>query len=172
MTFAEGSANDWLSLAMVDGHGVDHATGATIFAVFVAAMTVGRVAGAFLLDRYGRVRVLRVSAVAAAIGLSMVIFGPTVAFAVVGVVFWGLGSALGFPVGMSAAGDDPRNAAARVSAVATIGYGSFLIGPPLIGVLGDRVGLLHALAVVLVLVALAGACSSAAREPAGSRPNR
>jgi fucose permease len=165
MTFAEGSANDWLSLAMVDGHGFDNATGAAIFGVFVAAMTVGRVAGAFLLDRFGRVPVLRASAVSAAVGLAVVIFVPNATLAVVGVVFWGLGAALGFPVGMSAAGDDPRNAAARVSAVATIGYGAFLIGPPVIGLLGERIGLLHALAVVLVLVALAGGCSSAAREP-------
>jgi fucose permease len=165
MTFAEGSANDWLSLAMVDGHGVENATGAVIFGVFVAAMTAGRVAGAFLLDRFGRVRVLRVSALSAAIGLAMVIFLPTTELAVAGVVLWGLGTALGFPVGMSAAGDDPRNAAARVSAVATIGYGAFLIGPPLIGLLGEQIGLLHALAVVLVLVGLAGVCSSAAREP-------
>lgn len=166
MTFAEGSANDWLSLAMVDGHGVDNATGAAIFGVFVAAMTVGRLAGAFLLDRFGRVRVLRWSAVSAAIGLAMVIFLPSTTLAVVGVVLWGLGVALGFPVGMSAAADDPRNAAARVSAVATIGYGAFLIGPPLIGMLGEEIGLLPALAVVLALVALAGVCSPAARKPA------
>ncbi len=165
MTFAEGSANDWLSLAMVDGHGVDNATGAVIFGVFVTAMTVGRLAGGFLLDRFGRVRVLQVSAVSASIGLAMVIFMPTPALAIVGVVLWGLGAALGFPVGMSAAGDDPRNAAARVSAVATIGYGAFLIGPPLIGLLGEQIGLLRALSVVLVLVAVAGACSPAARKP-------
>jgi MFS family permease len=165
MTFAEGSANDWLSLAMIDGHGVANASGAAIFGVFVAAMTVGRVAGAPLLDRFGRVLVLRASAVSAAIGLLMVIIVPSTAGAIAGVVLWGLGAALGFPVGMSAAADDPKNAAARVSAVAAIGYGAFLIGPPVIGLIGQRIGLLHALAVVLVLVALAGLCSSAARKP-------
>ena len=41
MAFAEGSANDWLALAMVDGHGVDNATGALVFGIFVTAMTVG-----------------------------------------------------------------------------------------------------------------------------------
>jgi cyanate permease len=66
---------------------------------------------------------------------------------------------------MSAAADDPKTAAARVSAVATIGYCAFLVGPPLIGFLGEHIGLLHGLLVVLVLVALAGAVSHAAREP-------
>ena len=166
MAFAEGSANDWLSLAMVDGYGVRNDIGALMFGVFVTAMTVGRLGGVIILDRFGRVPVLRGSAVLAIIGLIMVIFGPTLWVAIVGIVLWGLGSALGFPVGMSAAADDPATAAARVSAVATIGYVAFLIGPPLIGALGEAVGLLNALLVVLVLVVIAGLASGAAREPA------
>lgn len=165
MAFAEGSANDWLSLAMVDGYGVDNAAGAAVFGVFVAAMTVGRVAGVRLLDRFGRVPVLRASTVLALVGLLLVIIGPGVPVAIVGVVLWGLGASLGFPVGMSAAADDPRTATASVAAVATIGYLAFLIGPPLIGLLGERFGLLQALLVVLGLIAVAGLCSSAAREP-------
>jgi fucose permease len=164
MAFAEGSANDWLSLAMVDGHGVDHAAGAAIFGVFVAAMTVGRVAGVRLLDRFGRVPVLRGSAALAVVGLLLVIVVPSVPVAVLGVVLWGLGASLGFPVGMSAAADDPRRATASVAAVATIGYVAFLIGPPLIGFLGQQFGLLRALLAVLALIVVAGLCSPAARE--------
>ena len=169
MAFTEGSANDWLALAMVDGHDTTKATGALVLGIFVASMTIGRLAGVSLLDRYGRVPVLRGSAVLAAIGLIMVIFVPVLWISIVGVVFWGLGASLGFPVGMSAAADDPKTAAARVSAVATIGYFAFLVGPPLIGFLGQHVGLLHALLVVLVLVALAGLASGAAREPSVRR---
>jgi len=165
MAFTEGSANDWLALAMVDGHDTTKATGALVLGIFVASMTVGRLAGVSLLDRFGRVPVLRGSAVLAAIGLIIVIFIPVLWISIVGVVFWGLGASLGFPVGMSAAADDPKTAAARVSAVATIGYFAFLVGPPVIGFLGQHVGLLHALLVVLVLVALAGLASGAAREP-------
>ena len=165
MAFAEGSANDWLALAMVDGHGVANATGALVFGIFVTAMTVGRVGGVYLLDRFGRVPVLRVSSVFAGVGLVVVIFAPMAWLAGIGVVLWGLGSALGFPVGMSAAADDPRNAAARVSAVATIGYLAFLVGPPLVGFVGEHVGLLNALLIVLALVAVAGIVSPAARKP-------
>jgi len=165
MAFAEGSANDWLALAMVDGHGVSNASGAVVLGAFVTAMTVGRIAGVSLLDRFGRVPVLRTSSVLAALGLLIVIFVPSAAVAVLGVVLWGLGSSLGFPVGMSAAADDPRTAAARVSAVATIGYCAFLVGPPLIGFLGEHFGLLHALLIVLVLVVTGGLVSPAAQEP-------
>ena len=165
MAFAEGSANDWLSLAAVEGHGVDNPTGAVVFGVFVTAMTVGRLAGVKVLDRYGRVPALRASAGLAAIGLLVFIFVPVLWIAIVGVVLWGLGAALGFPTGMSAAADDPRTAAARVSAVATIGYCAFLVGPPLLGFLGEHFGLLHALLLVLVLIVVAGFASGAAREP-------
>jgi MFS family permease len=165
MALAEGSANDWLALTMVEGHGMDRASGALVFGVFVTAMTVGRLAGVRVLDRFGRVPVLRGSAVLAIAGLLIVIFVPVSWIAVVGVVMWGLGSALGFPTGMSAAADDPRTAAARVSAVATIGYLAFLAGPLAIGFLGEQFGLLRALLFVLVLVIAAGLASGAAREP-------
>jgi len=166
MAFAEGSANDWIPLASVDGHGVDKPTGALIFGIFVTAMTVARLGGVFLLDRFGRVPVLRASAALAFVGLAMFIWVPDPVISVVGVVFWGLGSALGFPVGFSAAADDPKVAAARVSAVATIGYFAFLIGPPLIGFLGEHFGILNALIIVLVLIAISGLVSGGAREPA------
>jgi len=169
MAFAEGSANDWLALAMVDGHDVDNASGALMFGIFVTSMTVGRLCGVFLLDRFGRVPVLRGSALLAIAGLIIVIFVPNATIAIVGIVMWGLGSALGFPVGMSAAADDPKTAAARVSAVATIGYCAFLVGPPVIGVLGEHYGILNALLVVLVLVTIAGLASSSAREPEKAR---
>jgi MFS family permease len=168
MAFAEGSANDWLALATVEGHGQSEPTGAIVFGVFVSAMTVGRVAGGPLIDRFGRVLVLQVSAVSAVVGLLVFVLGSELWVIILGTVFWGLGSALGFPLGMSAAAEG-KNAAARVSAVAMIGYLAFLVGPPLIGLLGDQIGLLNALFVVLVLVVLSGLASPAARESTQQR---
>jgi MFS family permease len=164
MAFAEGSANDWLALAVVDGHEQSNTTGALVYGVFVTAMTVGRIVGGPLIDRFGRVPVLQVSAGAAIAGLVLFILTPVTGLMVLGTVLWGLGASLGFPVGMSAAADDSKHAAARVSAVAMIGYCAFLVGPPLIGILGDSIGLLNALFVVLVLIVLAGLASPAARE--------
>lgn len=164
MAFAEGSANDWLALAVVDGRGVDEATGALAFGIFAVAMTTGRIAGVWVLDRFGRVPVLRGSAVLAAAGLAVVITVEQPVIAALGIFAWGLGSSLGFPVGMSAAADDPRRAAAAVAAVATVGYFAFLVGPPVIGFLGEQIGLLNALWVVLALILVAAIASGAARE--------
>lgn len=167
--FSEGSSNDWLAYAMVHGHQTNRAIGAAVYGVFVAAMTVGRLAGVRLLDRFGRVPVLRATGLLAAIGLLLFIFVPIIWVNMVGVVLWGIGSSLGFPVGMSAAADDPRKAAARVSAVASIAYVAFLVGPPVIGFLGNQFGILNALLLVLVLVAMAAVVSFSTRNPAGAK---
>ncbi|HEX8496640.1 MAG TPA: MFS transporter [Actinomycetales bacterium] len=161
----EGSANDWLALAVREGYGVSNAGGVLAFAVFVSAMTVGRLAGTPLLDRYGRVLVLRATVVLAVAGLTLVIVGSTLAVALVGTVLWGFGASLGFPVGMSAGADDPAHAATRVSVVSSIGYTAFLAGPPLIGFLADHVGYQDALWVVLAFLATALLTITAAREP-------
>jgi len=170
MTFAEGSANDWLALASVDGHSLSNTDGAIVFGVFVAAMTVGRVIGGPLLDRFGRVLVLRTCAGIGIAGLVLFILAPNTPLVFIGTILWGIGASLGFPVGMSAAADDTKNAAARVSAVAIIGYGAFLVGPPVLGLLGEAWGILNALYLVLVLMVLAGLAAPAAR-PAASVSN-
>ncbi|QKE86149.1 MFS transporter [Arthrobacter sp. NEB 688] len=164
--FTEGTANDWLAVAFVEGHELPAWAGVLAFATFLTFMTVGRLLGTRLLDTHGRVPVLRVSFGLAVVGAALVIFGADwVAF--VGAAVWGVGAALGFPVGMSASADDPRRAAARMSVVATIGYVAFIAGPPLLGFLGDRVGVLHALLVVGALAILALSVVTAVREPDG-----
>jgi predicted MFS family arabinose efflux permease len=155
MAFTEGTGNDWLAVAVIDGYGTAPVLGPLALAVFLAAMTAGRWFGPALIDRYGRVVMVRSSALVALVGLLLIVFGTYLPVAFVGAVLLGLGTALGFPVGMSAAADDPVRAAARVSVVASIGYTAFLAGPPLIGLLGDRLGVLRALTVTVVLLGVA-----------------
>jgi len=138
-TVAEGAANDWLSLALIDGYDVAHWVGVTGYVAFVCAMTVGRFTGPVVLDRFGRAPVLWGSSALAAVGTLLVILGGNLVVVGLGILVWGLGASLGFPVGMSAAADDPARSAARVSVVSTVGYGAFLAGPPLLGWLGDRI---------------------------------
>jgi len=154
MAFAEGTANDWIGVATIDGYGATAALGSLAYGVFVASMTIGRWYGTQILDRFGRLPVLRASTASALIGLLIVVAGPNLVTAMVGTSLWGLGTALGFPAGMSAAADQRRYAAGRVSVVATIGYLAFLGGPPLVGLLGNQVGVLRALSVTAGLLAI------------------
>ena len=168
MAFTEGTGVDWLGVAVIDGYNVDAALGSLTFAVFLAAMTLGRWFGPALLDRHGRVPLIRVTGVMAVLGLVIVVYGPSLATAMVGAALWGVGVSLGFPVGMSAAADDPRYAAGRVSVVSSIGYLAFLAGPPFVGFLGHEVGTLRALTAAAALVSL-GVLLSGVLRPAKDR---
>jgi predicted MFS family arabinose efflux permease len=161
--FAEGTGNDWIGIALIDGYGTTAALGTFGFAAFLAAMTAGRWFGPSLLDRYGRVPVIRVLTVICLAGVLLFVFGPAVPVAFLGVILWGLGLSLGFPVGMSAGADEPAMAAPRVSVIASIGYCAFLAGPPLIGLLGDRVGVLQAILAVAIVLAVAMLITGAIR---------
>jgi fucose permease len=161
----EGAANDWIAIAFVDGHHADEAVGAAAYWVFVTAMTAGRLFGGRVLDRVGRVTMLRISAVTALAGLALVLFAGWVPLALAGALLWGFGAALGFPVGISSAGDgDAGRSAARVSVVSSLGYVAFLGGPPGLGLLAAHAGILGALLVVLAAPAVAFAAASAARS--------
>lgn len=159
-TLTEGAGNDWIAKAAVDGLGTSEATGALLFALFVAAMTAMRFLGGRAIDKFGRVAVLRASMAAAAVGLGLFVFANNIVLAAIGAALWGIGAALAFPMGMSAAADDPKHAAARVSVVSTIGYIALLAGPSLLGYLGDHTGIHNALlaigAPILAALLLAG----------------
>ena len=165
MAFAEGSANDWLPLGIVDGYGVASSTGAAFYVVFVAAMTSGRLLGGRVVDRYGRAVTVRWSAVLAVAGVLTVILSGNLILAAVGCALWGVGVALGFPLALSAAAESDEDYARRVSAVPTLGYMAFLVGPPLLGLLGEQFGLLQAFYVVLAGLVAGAARETAARDP-------
>jgi fucose permease len=163
--FAEGTASDWISVAVIDGYDASAAVGTLTFALFLSSMTVGRWIGPGLLDRYGRVLVIRGLTALAVAGLLLFVFGPATPFAFIGALLWGVGVSLGFPVGMSAGADEPRRAASRVSVIASIGYCAFLTGPPLIGFLGQHYSVLKALTSVAVVLGVAMLISSNIRPP-------
>jgi MFS family permease len=122
-------------------------------------MTLARLFGGYAIERWGRVAVLRATAATAALGLLLVVAQIGVPAVLIGALLWGAGASLGFPVGMSAAADDPVRAAIRMSVAGSIGYGAFLAGPPLIGLLAQRFGVLNAMLSVFgaLVIGLIGA---------------
>jgi len=173
MAFTEGTGNDWLSLGVIDGYHAAPVLGTLALATFLAAMTLGRWFGPRFIDRFGRVSMLRAGAVTALAGLLLIVFGRFLPVALGGAALLGLGTSLGFPVGLSAAADDPQYAAGRVSTASSIGYVAFLAGPPSIGFLGDHVGVLHSLSLAGLVLAAAFLLSPVTaplprHEPAGT----
>ncbi|MFC5379192.1 MFS transporter [Aquipuribacter nitratireducens] len=156
---AEGIAGDWLAIAVVDSRDAAEYVGVAMYWVFLVSVMVGRFVGPVVLDRYGRYRPLLVMAGMVVAGVLTVVLVPGVVGAAIGALLWGIGASLGFPVGMTAAADDPVRAAVRVSVVASIAYTAFLAGPPLVGLLGERFGTDLALLTAVGAALLAAACA-------------
>ncbi|WEZ72277.1 MFS transporter [Bacillus altitudinis] len=165
LAFVEGSANDWIPLAMVDGYQVSHSMSTVIYALFLCGMISGRLLSGRFIDRFGRVLLLRVAILSAAAGLFLVILKISLVVCMISIFLWGLGASLGFPLTISAAGDDSRYAVKRVSIVTLSGYTASLSGPPVLGLLANQVGLLHAFIFVLFAICIAGIFTKAVAKP-------
>src|SRR4051794_22002988 len=162
----EGAANDWLGLTLVDDRGLPEAFGALALAGFNLTMAATRIVGGRVIERVGRVPVLRASGATAAAGVLLLCLIDSPVTALLGAACWGLGLAVVFPSGMSAAGEVPGRGARAISVVSTIGYTGFLLGAPLIGQLTRVVPLDRALLVVAAAGALIVVVAPFARERA------
>ncbi|MET0743638.1 MAG: MFS transporter [Microvirga sp.] len=150
----EGALVDWsaIYLQTVTGASLDAAVAG--FAAFSLAMTVCRLVGDGVVRRLGRVRTIRVGAALAGSGLALALLVPDPRVATLGFAVMGLGLANIVPVLFSAASQVPGiPSGIGVAMVATCGYAGLLLGPPLIGLGADTIGLRMALA-TLVLLAL------------------
>jgi predicted MFS family arabinose efflux permease len=159
----EGAAADWLALYLVDERRSGEALGAVGYAAFAFAMAAGRFAGTPITERLGRHGAVRAGGLVIAAGVAVTVFGPGLPLAYLGAVLWALGVCLIFPAAMSAAGESPGRPTDAIAAVSTVGYAGILIGPPVIGILADHVGMGRALLVLLVLAAAISAFAPAVR---------
>ena len=150
----EGSANNWLTLAVRDGHQQGDAAAALFFVVFAAAETITRVLGGRLVDRVGRRTTVRLTTALGVIGLLLFILASPAWLVLAGTFLWAVGVSMGFPLGMSAAAESGPDPAAQVSVVASIGYMANLAAPPVVGALSQSFGLLDALWLIVAFLAV------------------
>ena len=168
MTLAEGASNDWLTIGLVDDYGQDHATAGVAYAILIAAMTVVRFFGGGLVDRFGKATTLRVTGIIGLIGLLILVAKISVPMAWFGSALWGIGVALAFPLFLSAAGEQP-NPARKVATVSAFGYASFLVGPPLLGLIAQGIGSVVTMYwLILFFIALSVVVAGAAGNTKGS----
>jgi len=161
ITLAEGASNDWLAIALVDDFGQTQTMAGIGFAILLGAMTLTRYFGGNLADKFGKTRTLQVCALTGVGGLLIIILSHNVYAAFVGAALWGCGVALGFPLFLSVAGEGD-NAARQVSFVASSGYLAFLVGPPLLGFLGQAWGVTNMFYVIAAFLVVAAIFASGA----------
>jgi MFS family permease len=151
---AEGAVFDWSGIFLARDAGASEGVAALGLAAFALAMGVGRLGGDAVATRLGVVVPVRAGAALAAAGLALGLALATPSGGIVGFALMGLGLSVVFPLALRTAG---RAGAAgpALAAVSTVGYTGFLAGPPLIGLVGELIGLRGALALVCLACAVA-----------------
>ncbi len=147
----EDAGSSWSALYLDAELGAPPATAGLGFVALMAAMTVGRLTGDRVVDRFGQRRVARAGGLAVAAGLGLALAVPTVATTLAGLALAGLGVATLVPATYAAADELPGlrrgTGLALVNWLLRIG---FLVAPLLVGVLADALSLRVALLVVVV----------------------
>lgn len=151
----EGAMGDWSAVYLKDSIGTSANVAALGFAGFSLGMTIGRLTGDRIAGRFGPVRVVRLGGLVTALGLGLALLITNPLVVIVGFAGVGLGVSAIFPLVYSAAGRTPGiTPGAGLAAVATIGYGGFLAGPPVIGLVAHGTNLRFGLAIVALLAVM------------------
>jgi hypothetical protein len=149
-SMSEGAAAQWIAIAGVDDFHRAESTGDLMYWTFVVAMITVRLFGPRLIERFGRVVLLRTSALVAVSGVLVFALTPWFVLVPFALILWGVGAALNYPIGLSSAADEPERAAARVAAVSSFSTIAGLVFPAAVGHLADATTTRQALLLVVI----------------------
>ena len=145
----EGGIADWSGIYLRHDIGASTAAAAMAFTGFSLGMATARLGGDALNERLGAGRLLRGGMALVAVTLGAVLLIGEIVPSVIGFAFCGLGIANAVPLLFSAAGRlEPPSPS--LAAAFTLGYTGFIVGPPMIGILSDQVGLPKTFVVLMV----------------------
>nr|WP_170410483.1 MFS transporter [Ruegeria atlantica] len=158
----EGAVADWSAIFLRDVTDAAESVAALGYAVFSVAMVAFRLAGGFVIARFGSVATARFGGACAALGVFCVVSAAEAGQVLAGFAMMGIGYAVIMPLAFSRAASDPNVPPGQaIASVATLGYGGLLIGPPLIGFLAEmltlRIAFTALLPLAVFIVLLAGA---------------
>jgi MFS family permease len=155
LMICEAAALGWGAIFLHDNRGASLGLAAAAVTAYTAGQAVGRVFGDRLTSRYRLAPVFRTGGVVAAGGLALAVLAPSAPVAVVGFAVAGVGASVLIPLAFSAVGQDHTtsvDAAALISRFTTFTYAGILLGPALIGVAAEFIGLTITLAALIPLL--------------------
>ena len=150
---AEMSAGIWVPLALTRV-GYTGAEAAAAFGVFWIVITLVRLVGGYVLDLIGRYALVLASIIFTAVGMVVFMTSEATHLEYLGLILWGLGVAVGFPMVIASMSDDQSMAAPRVNMIITVVYISSITVGPALGALGQAAGIYVAFSIPLALVAV------------------
>jgi MFS family permease len=151
ITMTEGAIADWSAVYLKEVLSAGGAATGLGYSVFACLVAAGRFGGDSMKARFGAVAIARGCGSTALVGLLIVLFAPSTLVALIGFGAIGIGVSVGFPLAVTAsAGLTDRPAAASVAILSFMALLGFLVGPPVIGFVGEFWGLRAGLAILLV----------------------
>lgn len=150
-TAVEDITSTWSTLYMRDFLGVKAGFAGLAFITLLVSQTIGRLTGDRVIDALGMRRTVQIGGALVLVGTGLSAAVPAVWTMLVGMVLAGLGCAAIVPVAMNAADDIPgMRAGVGLTVVTWLMRLSFLLGPPLVGLMVEATSLRSAILVLPV----------------------
>ena len=138
----EGTMFDWSGIYFRKAVHADAKVATMGFVVYMTAMTLGRLTGDRLANRYGIRTMLSYSGILIGTGLLLATLLPFPWTAGLGFVLTGFGVSCVIPMVFSMAGRSAgMSSGSAIASVSTVGYLGFLVVPPLVGSVAQLAGL-------------------------------
>ncbi len=155
IALTEGAIADWSAVYLRDVFAAKGASVGLGYAAFASMVAFGRFMGDRLKQRFGARTTAEMCGIVSLAGIALVFLTPHLILAYLGFALVGIGVSVGFPLGVSAAAQQTdKPSAASVATLTFVALLGFLVGPVMIGLvaqgLGMRLGLLM-LALPLIL---------------------
>ncbi|WP_199823753.1 MFS transporter [Labrenzia sp. OB1] len=146
-TLVEGAVADWAAIFLRDTFTANLGIAGLGVSVFILTVAVTRLAGDRLRRKLSAGRLAQCLALIGLFGLAVIWLAPAIPAAMAGLSILGIGAALAFPLGVTAASAAPGTSpASNVAILSFIALTGFLAGPLLIGTVADhtdiRIGLM------------------------------
>ncbi|MBO3741960.1 MFS transporter [Actinoplanes flavus] len=160
--YSQGAMDNWVPLHIETDLGHNSAVAGAGYATVAGTLTIGRIVGVRLLERFGHVVVVVGGGLVAACGALLMALSPVIWLVFVGLVVTGLGLSNIFPSALALAGS--TGGPNGIAIASTLGYGGILLAPPTIGFLADSYGLPRALTIIAAMLIVAAALSFVVRR--------
>ncbi|MCB9424958.1 MAG: MFS transporter [Actinobacteria bacterium] len=147
----DSSVSNWSALDLTDVLGATESVAALAYAAYALFMLIGRTFADRLVGRRGVQWLITAGGVLAAAGLIVVALAPSAIVAIAGFAIIGLGISPVLPMAFVAASHhDPGHTGIAVARVNVGNYIGFVIGAPLVGLIGEFSSLRVGFAVLVV----------------------
>lgn len=151
----EGASIDWSVIFMREIHYASPFLSGFSLAMAAFSQALVRFFGDNLLNKFGPIFISIASLFFMFLGVILVILSSSSILAILGFLFMGAGSAVIFPMAISiAASRNDRPAETNVASLTQFAFGMFLLGPPILGFIGEAYSLRWSFSLCIPLLIL------------------